>query len=136
MFDKKTKPAEGLFGKMNRIAEGTQLNGDLVSDSDVRIDGTLIGNITLKGKLVIGPNGFVEGNIKCLNIDIEGKFLGKLEAIELLNVKSKANIKGDVVVGKLGVEPGASFTATCSMKGSIKNINEAKNEPKQEAKTA
>ena len=136
MFDKKTKPAEGLFGKMNRIAEGTQLNGDLVSDSDIRIDGTLIGNITLKGKLVIGPNGFVEGNVKCQNIDIEGKFLGKLEAIELLNLKANANVKGDVVVGKLGVEPGANFTATCAMKGSIKNINETKNEPKQEAKTA
>jgi cytoskeletal protein CcmA (bactofilin family) len=136
MFDKKTKPAEGLFSKMNRIAEGTQLNGDLVSDSDIRIDGALIGNITLKGKLVIGPKGYVEGNIKCQNIDIEGKFLGKLEALELLNIKSTAEIKGEVIVGKLGVEPGANFTASCSMKGSIKNINEAKNEPKQEEKTA
>jgi cytoskeletal protein CcmA (bactofilin family) len=136
MFDKKLKTTEGLFGKMNRIAEGTQLNGDLVSDSDIRIDGALIGNITLKGKLVIGPTGYVEGNIKCRNIDVEGKFLGKLEANELLNVKSKANIKGDVIVGKLGVEPGATFTATCSMKGSIKNINEVKNEPRQEEKTA
>ena len=64
------------------------------------------------------------------------QILRKLEAIELLNIKSKANIKGEVVVGKLGVEPGANFTATCSMKGSIKNINEAKNESKQEEKTA
>mgnify|MGYP003452176699 FL=1 len=136
MFDKKTKPAEGLFGKMNRIAEGTQLNGDLVSDSDIRIDGTLIGNITLKGKLVIGPKGYIEGNIKCQNVDVEGKFMGKLEVLELLNIKSTAEIKGDVIVGKLGVEPGASFTATCSMKGSIKNINEVKNEPRQEEKTA
>ena len=75
MFDKKSKPTEGLFGKTNRIAEGTQLNGDLVSDSDVRIDGTLIGNITLKGKLVIGTNGYIEGNVKCQNINIEDKFL-------------------------------------------------------------
>ena len=134
MFDKK-KPAEGLFGKTNRIAEGTQLNGDLVSDSDIRIDGTLIGNITLKGKLVVGPNGYVEGNIKCQNMDIEGKFLGKLEVIELLNIKSTSVIKGEVIAGKLGVEPGASFTATCSMKGSIKNINE-KNESKSQEKTA
>jgi cytoskeletal protein CcmA (bactofilin family) len=134
MFDKK-KPAEGLFGKTNRIAEGTQLNGDLVSDSDIRIDGTLIGNITLKGKLVVGPKGYVEGNIKCQNMDIEGKFLGKLEVTELLNTKSTSVIKGEVIVGKLGVEPGANFTATCSMKGSIKNINE-KNESKQQEKTA
>lgn len=135
MFDKK-KPAEGLFGKTNRITEGTQLNGDLVSDSDIRIDGTLFGNVVLKGKLVIGPNGLVEGTIKCLNVDIEGKFIGKLEALELLNVKSKATIKGDVVVGKLGVEPGANFMASCVMKGSVKNINEVKDESQSKEKTA
>ncbi len=134
MFDKK-KPTEGLFGKMNRIAEGTQLNGDIVSDADIRIDGTLIGNCTIKGKLVIGQTGYVEGNIKCQNIDVEGKFLGKLEAHELLNIKATAAIKGDVVVGKLGVEPGASFIATCSMKGAVKNITEI-NEPKSQEKTA
>lgn len=134
MFDKK-KPTDGLFGKTNRIAEGTQLNGDLVSDSDIRIDGTLIGNITLKGKLVIGPNGYVEGNIKCQNMDIEGKFLGKIEVNELLNIKAKSDIKGEVIVGKLGVEPGANFTGSCSMKGSVKNINE-KNETKPQEKTA
>jgi cytoskeletal protein CcmA (bactofilin family) len=134
MFNKK-KPAEVSFGKTNRIAEGTQLNGDLVSDSDIRIDGTLIGNITLKGKLVVGPKGYVEGNIKCQNMDIEGKFLGKLEVVELLNTKSTSIIKGEVIVGKLGVEPGANFTATCSMKGSVKNINEKK-ETKPEEKTA
>ena len=135
MFNKK-KPTEGLFGKTNRIAEGTQLNGDLVSDSDIRIDGTLIGNITLKGKLVIGPKGYVEGNIKCQNMDIEGKFLGRLEVTELLNTKATSEIKGEVVVGKLGVEPGANFTATCSMKGSaVKSISE-KNEARQQEKTA
>ena len=134
MFDKK-KPTESLYGKMNRISEGTQLTGDIVSDADFRIDGTLLGNCILKGKLVIGPKGYVEGNIKCQNMDIEGKFLGKLEVSELLNTKSTSIIKGEVVVGKLGVEPGANFTATCSMKGSIKNINE-KNESKPQEKTA
>ena len=135
MFDKK-KPTEGLFGKTNRIAEGTQLNGDLVSDSDIRIDGTLLGNVVLKGKLVIGPDGLVEGTIKCSNADIEGKFQGKLEVVELLNVKSKAVIKGEVIVGKLGVEPGANFMATCVMKGTVKNINEVKDESQSKEKTA
>lgn len=134
MFEKK-KPTEGLFGKMNRIAEGTQLNGDIVSDADIRIDGTLIGNCTIKGKLVIGQTGYVEGNIKCTNIDIEGKFLGKLDANELLNIKASASIKGDVIVGKLGVEPGANFVATCSMKGAVKNSTEINDTTAQE-KTA
>ncbi|WP_438964969.1 bactofilin family protein [Flavobacterium sp.] len=135
MFDKK-KPTESLYGKMNRISEGTQLTGDIVSDADFRIDGTLLGNCILKGKLVIGPKGYVEGTVKCQNIDIEGKFLGKLEAIELLNLKSSSAVKGEVFIGKLGVEPGAIFNATCTMRNAVKSINELKNEPKQEEKTA
>jgi cytoskeletal protein CcmA (bactofilin family) len=64
----------------------------------------------------------VQGDIKCVNIDIEGKFSGKLEASELLGVKSTAKIKGEVMVGKLSVEPGAVFEATCEMKSNLKAI--------------
>lgn len=135
MFDKK-KTTDSQYGKTNRISEGTQLTGDVISDTDFRIDGTLLGNCILKGKLVIGPKGYVEGTVKCQNIDIEGKFLGKLEVIELLNLKASSMVKGDVVVGKLGVEPGAVFNATCIMKNAVKNINEVKNEPRKEEKTA
>lgn len=119
MFDKK-KTTDSQYGKTNRISEGTQLTGDVISDTDFRIDGALLGNCVLKGKLVIGPKGYVEGTVKCQNIDIEGKFLGKLEVIELLNLKASSMVKGDVVVGKLGVEPGAVFNATCIMKNLLK----------------
>ncbi|WP_338409357.1 polymer-forming cytoskeletal protein [uncultured Flavobacterium sp.] len=135
MFDKK-KPTENIVSNINRISEGTQLTGDIVSNADFRIDGTLLGSCVLKGKLVIGPKGYVEGTIKCQNIDIEGRFSGKLEAIDLLNLKSTSNVIGDVIIGKLGVEPGATFNATCVMKSAVKNINEVKNESQIEEKKA
>ena len=54
----------------------------------------------------------------CKNIDIEGVFSGKLQAEGMLNVKSKAHITGEVIVGKLAVEPGARFEASCEMRSS------------------
>ncbi len=104
------------LGKTNRIAEETIVNGNISSKTDFRIDGQVVGNIFSEGKLVIGANGAVQGDIKCKNIDIEGKFLGKLEAQEMLSLKATAHIKGEVVVGKLAVEPGARFEASCIMK--------------------
>ncbi|MES2240864.1 MAG: polymer-forming cytoskeletal protein [Bacteroidota bacterium] len=125
MFNKKDKPYTDLLGKTNRIVEGTIIKGDIISKADFRLDGELIGNFQSEGKLVIGPSGSVTGDISCNNADIEGKFSGTIKVVELLNVKSKASVHGDATVGKLSVEPGADFSASCTMKeNSIKPISD------------
>lgn len=135
MFKKDTKSYTDLLGKTNRIVEGTKIKGDIVSQADFRFDGELIGNFQSNGKLVIGPSGNVKGDIVCRTADIEGKFEGKITVSEMLNVKGKAHIHGDVVCGKLSVEPGANFTATCTMKQVVK-MNPAPHGEKPEEQTA
>jgi len=127
MFDK-AKPKEPQFGTTNRIVEGTIITGDINSKADFRLDGILIGNYTSSGKLVIGPSGEVQGDITCKNLDIEGKFTGKLQISELLSVKSKAVIKGEVQTNKLAIEPGAVFEATCAMKSQLIPLTNDKSE--------
>jgi cytoskeletal protein CcmA (bactofilin family) len=122
MFDKKPKSYTDLLGKTNRIVEGTTIKGDIISQADFRLDGELIGNFQSSGKIVIGPAGSVTGDIICKNADIEGKFEGKIQVAEVLNVKSKSSIHGEVICGKLAVEPGADFSASCTMKTNIKNL--------------
>lgn len=125
MFEKKNqKSYTDLLGKTNRIVEGTIIKGDIISQADFRLDGELVGNFHSSGKIVIGPAGKVVGDIVCRNADIEGKFDGKIEVMEVLNIKAKAKIKGEVIVGKLSVEPGAEFSATCVMKANVKNLNQ------------
>lgn len=121
MFEKSQKSYTDLLGKTNRIVEGTSITGDIVSQADLRLDGVLVGNITTQGRVVIGPAASVTGDIKCKSADLEGKFNGRIEVQELLSIKSKASIQGEVVAGKLAVEPGAVFTATCTMKNTAKN---------------
>ena len=99
----------------NRINEGTHLNGDITSNGFFRIDGFVEGTVTTPSKVVLGKNGVVKGNLSCENADIAGNFTGNLNVSKLLTLRSSANIKGEVLVGKLSVEPGAIFNATCSM---------------------
>ena len=120
MFEKKTKSYTEFLGKTNRIVEGTIIKGDIISQADFRLDGELTGNFQTKGKIVIGPAGSVTGDIICKNADIEGKFKGKIQVLEILNVKNKASIHGEVICGKLSVEPGADFSASCMMKTNSK----------------
>ncbi len=122
MFNKE-KSYTDLLGKTNRIVEGTKIVGNIVSSADFRLDGHLTGNFHSQGKIVIGPAGMVKGEIVCKSADIEGKFEGKITVSEILSVKSKASIAGEVIVGKLAVEPGADFSASCVMKPNVKNLS-------------
>jgi len=134
MFEKSPKSYTDLLGKTNRIVEGTTITGDIISPADFRLDGHLIGNFQSKGKIVIGPAGSVKGDIICKNADIEGRFEGKIQVQEILNVKSKSHIIGEVFCGKLSVEPGAEFSASCVMKPHVKNL--ASNGPTKEEQSA
>ncbi|WP_435261061.1 bactofilin family protein [Tenacibaculum sp. nBUS_03] len=135
MFSKESKKTSvKSVSERNVIGKNTKITGDIISEGDFRIDGTLEGNIETKGRIIIGETGFIKGKADCTNADIEGKFSGDLQVSNTLTVKTSANITGDVVIGKLSVEPGATFNATCSMKGAVKELK--KNEQKSTEKTA
>ncbi len=106
---------EDASQQINILGEGTKIKGDIVSNGDIRIDGEMVGNLATKGKLVVGTNGKIEGQVQAANIEVAGFIKGKVNAKELLNMKTSAKIEGDIIAGKLSVEPGAVFTGTCSM---------------------
>ncbi|MCI2229498.1 polymer-forming cytoskeletal protein [Polaribacter sp. MSW13] len=120
----------------NVIAKNTVIVGDIKSEGDFRIDGTLEGTLKTNGRVIIGAEGFIKGNIEAANADIEGKFSGQMLVTKTLTVKASAHISGDVTIGKLSVEPGATFNATCSMKGAIKELNQKNEQQKASEKTA
>lgn len=106
-----------IGGQPNRIEKNTKIKGDIVSEADFRIDGKLDGNVKTSGKVVIGKDGYIHGKVECVNADIEGSFNGELLVSDLLSLKASAVIEGTVSVSKLAVEPGATFNASCTMKG-------------------
>jgi cytoskeletal protein CcmA (bactofilin family) len=100
---------------INLIGAGTNIKGDVESSGDIRIDGTLRGNLRTKGKVVIGTSGFVKGEVHCKNSDVEGKIEGKINVLELLSLKAPSVILGDISAKRLAIEPGAKFTGNCNM---------------------
>ncbi len=129
MFSDNKKPKETIdYSKnQNKISEGTKIVGDIVSKGGFRIEGIVEGNVKTDGRVVVGESGRIKGTLVCDNADFEGEFSGKLDVAGTLTLKSTAKIEGEVLIGKLAVEPGASFDATCSMKGSVKSINKSRN---------
>ena len=104
-----------INGHYSRIESSTKVKGEILSDGDFRIDGTLEGSIKTKGKVVVGKEGSIKGAVSCSNADVEGKINGNLFVSQILSLKSTSVIEGEVVIGKLIVESGATFNANCSM---------------------
>lgn len=119
MFNPKSKtennsPAPGSTGA-SIISAATTMNGDLTSSGDIRIDGTLKGNIQCTAKVVIGANGVVEGDITGQQADIMGTVKGTIKVTELLQLKGGSTVTGNLYAAKLQIEPSANFNGQCHM---------------------
>lgn len=101
--------------EINTIAAGTTIVGNLEAQSDCRIDGNIKGNINCKAKVVIGPNGILEGDIVCESAEIEGKVKANINATDLISLRSTAVLAGDITSSKLSIEPGATFMGNCKI---------------------
>ena len=116
------------------ISSGTVLEGDVKSESDLRIDGTVKGNIISSSKIIIGPTGYVEGNIHSAHADISGKVQGNVVVKELLQLRSQGHVKGNITAVKLQIDQNSVFNGQCHM-GTMAAASVVKlNEPDVQAK--
>ncbi|MDY0200293.1 MAG: polymer-forming cytoskeletal protein [Bacteroidales bacterium] len=106
---------ETTSNNINLIGLGTEIHGDIMCNGDLRIDGSIVGNITAKGKVVVGETGKIKGEISCKNSDVSGLVDGKFMVSELLSLKTTARVIGDMSTSRLAIEPGSRFTGYCDM---------------------
>ncbi len=105
--------------RTNRIIAGTEINGDLTSDTNILLEGEVNGNVSCAGRVVIGTSGKINGNLVCLNAEIDGAMDGKLMVENLLVLRATARIKGDIQTMKLHIEEGAFFEGACVMRAGV-----------------
>ena len=121
---------------INLISNGTEITGDIKSNGDIRVDGFLTGNLTTKGKVVIGPTGKVKGEVHCKNSEVSGAVEGRISVSQLLTLKTDSRIIGDIITFKLSIEPGAKFTGNCKMSESENNEGATFTKTKESEKTS
>lgn len=119
MFSKKRKKHRSSgSGGLTLLMEGTSVEGELVAEGDIRVDGNVSGRITCKATLIIGSEGSVEGEINAGNMRVAGRFKGNAEVAGELRLEQTAVIDGDLTVGAIDVEDGAKLNGRVFMKES------------------
>jgi cytoskeletal protein CcmA (bactofilin family) len=104
-------PADSL----SMIAGNMHIAGNVDSDHDMRIDGRIEGCIRCKAKVVIGPEAVVTGDLHAANADIFGTVTGNIYIDDLLSLKSKCMVNGDITIGRLDIQADADFNGKCAM---------------------
>jgi len=136
MFNAKSKndfPGDTSAGSSaSLIGAGTSMKGDITSSGDMRIDGTLVGNINCSAKIIIGANGVVEGDINGQQADILGKVSGTIKVKDLLQLKGGSEVNGNLSAAKLQIEPSATFNGECHMIASASSSSKVTSEKKKE----
>jgi cytoskeletal protein CcmA (bactofilin family) len=117
--------------RLNRIVEGTKLIGELIADSSLRIDGEVEGNVTCAGKVLVGENALIKGNLNCNEAEIEGKITGDIKVEALLTLREKARVEGNITTSKIEIHQGAVFLGNCSM-GGMKSSSKTSNSSQKE----
>ena len=117
MFNKEKNQSTASFNPASAtlISAGTTLVGNVQSETDLRIDGTVQGNIACTSKIIVGPNGCVEGDIEGVQADITGRVIGNIAVTDLLQLREKCHVQGNIAAGKLQVDPTALFNGQCQM---------------------
>jgi cytoskeletal protein CcmA (bactofilin family) len=113
--DKNTQTEKAATTSATLISAGTVVQGDLKSQSDLRIDGTIHGNVSCSAKVVIGPSGFVEGNIEGAHADISGRLVGNVVAKEMVQLRTQCQVQGNISAASLQIDAGAVFNGQSQM---------------------
>ena len=98
---------------VSRVSGSTEIRGSLVSQSDLRIDGVFEGDLITSGKLVVGENGSIRGNVMCANADIWGKIEGIFTVGDTVTFKESSSFEGELKTIRICIELGAMFSGSC-----------------------
>lgn len=108
----KTEPTVNV-NSISRISAGTVIKGEILSPTDIRIDGTFEGRVHSKGRVVVGESAVIKGDIVCENIDLWGKVEGNIFVKDTLSLMDGCVVTGNLHIRRLAVELGATFNGNC-----------------------
>lgn len=126
MFGKResnTDPALEQVGTI--IGPGAIIDGPMSTKDSTRIDGTIRGNVTVSGALIVGEEGKITGTVAALNVYIAGEVTGNVSAPQgKIEISDTGKVVGDITCKGIVIDENAVFQGRCDMSGVEKNSAE------------
>lgn len=97
------------------VGATVKIEGDLVSEGDIKVDGLVTGKIKTSKNLFVGPMAKIEANIEAQNAVLAGLIKGDIKVKDSLFIEATGKVEGNLECGKLGIAEGAHFSGSCTM---------------------
>ena len=95
------------------IAKGTTIEGKFGCSENVRLDGSIHGEVKVDKRFVMGEGSYVQGNIVARDAAIKGKIKGDIHVKEALHLMDSAVIEGNITAKTMIVDEGARYNGSC-----------------------
>lgn len=109
------KDSSSTTTELNFIGRGTTIDGNIKTESSIRVDGSIKGKLICKNTVTVGAGGVIEGDIQAVNAIIGGRIKGKIIVNEKLVLESKSSLIGELKAKKLIIDEGSVFEGTSDM---------------------
>jgi len=110
-----SKDSSSTTSELNFIGRGTIIDGNIKTESSIRVDGAIKGKLICKNTVTVGDGGRIEGDVQAVNAIIGGKIKGKIIVSEKLVLESKSSLVGELKAKKLIIDEGSVFEGTSDM---------------------
>ncbi|KUG26618.1 integral membrane protein ccma involved in cell shape determination [hydrocarbon metagenome] len=97
------------------LSSGVKIEGKIYSEGNMRIDGKVIGDVTVNGNLTLGESSEVKGDVRAMNVTLTGNIQGSVEANEKVILEANSRLVGELTAKILVIEEGAKFDGKSNM---------------------
>ncbi len=111
------------------VGKGSDIAGDFSAQGSARIDGKVVGNVTVTGTLIVGATGSINGNVSAKSVVVGGVVIGDVDAPEKIELTATAKVLGDISTKVIIIDENAVFQGNC-------NMNQSDADKKAKAKVA
>jgi cytoskeletal protein CcmA (bactofilin family) len=99
------------------LGKGSEFDGKLTFEGQVRIDGKFSGQIFTKDTLVVGEGARVNAEINAGTVIVNGVVEGNIKATQLIELHQPGRVKGNLETPALSIDKGVMFEGSCKMDG-------------------
>lgn len=97
------------------IGNSIVIDGEIIGEEDLVIQGTVKGRVALKESLFIEPTAVVEADVDTQNVEISGQVTGNIVASNMVELKTQCRVVGDIKAPRIRIGDGASFKGNVDM---------------------
>lgn len=113
------------------VGATVKVEGDLVSEGDIKVDGEVTGKIKTTKNLYVGPTARIQADVEAQNAVLAGLVKGELKIKESLLVQETGKVDGNITCARLSIADGAHFSGTCAMPETTVDLQEPLSEEEE-----